>query len=266
MKSLSTERELRLWTSWFWTAFLTLGSPVALAQSPLPQFPQRAEIPEIVSFFAPALFPKLIQDGYQLKAYVCSDEFAEFRNEYGDLYSVDAIFDKAMALSWNNVYEALLLSLVATMDHSKFGVKVPVLGPLIWVPLTSEFDEEFETRVAALPTKIYADSPLGRGGDRDKLQHFFGSAFLAYTFESRESAERIGEFIEWGEDKVIVDGALDERDFRANRHGQEFGLRLLDDKDAMPSAFLRFSIVHQSSESIPVTPANPLPDIDLEKR
>ncbi|MBI5472923.1 MAG: hypothetical protein HY961_11315 [Ignavibacteriae bacterium] len=242
------------------------GNSIALAQSPAPQFPPRDDVPEIVSFFAPVLFPKLIQDGFQLKEYVRSEEFAEFRTRFGDLYAVDAIFDEAMRLSWNNVYEALLISLVATMDHSKFGVKLPVVGALLWVPLTSEFDEEFSQRVAALPRRLYADSPPDGAGDRDKLQHFFGSAFLAYTFESREAAERVGDFIEWGEDKVIVDGALDERDFRSNRHGQEFGMSLLDDDGTMPSQFLKYSVVHRVDDTTPPSSPGTLPATDLEKR
>ncbi len=244
-------------------AILLTGTvPAMFGQVPV--FPDRAEMPELISFFAPVIFPKVIQDGYALKQYVRSEQFREFRSAYGDLFSVDAIFDKAMRLSWNNAYEALLISLFATMDHSKFGVRVPLLGPLIWVPLTSESEEEFRARIAALPRSLYPDSPESGAGDRDKLQHFFGSAFLAYVFESRDAADRIGEFIEWGEDKVIVDGALDERDFRANRHGQDFGLRLLEDRAALPSPFFRF-VIAQSDSHLTIHPV--APDLlDQEKK
>lgn len=226
---------------------LLLAGTAPRLRGQAPVFPERPEIPELISFFAPVVLPKVIQDGYALKHYLRSEEFRLFRATYGDLFSVDAIFDKAMSLSWNNAYQALLISLFATMDHSKFGVNVPLIGPLIWVPLTSEDEQEFRDRIAALPRALYPDSPASGEGDRDKLQHFFGSAFLTYLFESREAAERIGEFIEWGEDKVIVDGALDERDFRANRHGQEFGLQLLENKATLPSPFFRFAIAQQDS-------------------
>lgn len=203
-------------------------------------------IHELVGFFAPFVFPKVVQDGYQLKEYVRSEEFASVRAQTGDVNAVDAIFSEAMRLSWNNEYEALFISFVATMDHNKFGVRLPIVGPVLWVPLTSEFEDEFRVRVNALPKELYDDSRTG--GDRDKLQHFFGSAFLAYVFESGETSHRIGEFIEWGEDKVIVDGVLDERDFRANRQGQEFGLRLLDDSSSLPSKFLRLSVVQNKNQ------------------
>jgi hypothetical protein len=131
------------------------------------------------------------------------------------------------------------------MEHRNFGIRIPVVGPLLWVPLTSEFPEEFHKRVHALPTRLYADTPPDSDGDRDKLQHFFGSAFLSYTFESPGVSERIGEFIEWGEDKFVVEGALDERDNRANRQGQRFGLWLLSDDSVRPSRFLRVPVSYR---------------------
>jgi hypothetical protein len=203
-----------------------------------PVFDPPEEYPLAVNFFAPLFFPKILQDEFRLKEYICSNEFTEFRRVYGDLHAVDAIFDRAMKVSWNNVYEALLLSFVCTIEHRNFGVKLPLIGPLLWVPLTSEFPDEFQHRVRALPSRLFSDTPLGFAGDRDKLQHFFGSAFITYTFESREASQRIGMFVEWGEDKFVVEGSLDERDIRANVQGQEFGSRLLDDASLLPSGFL----------------------------
>jgi hypothetical protein len=112
-----------------------------------------------------------------------------------------------------------------------------VLGPLIWLPLTSEFEDEFQERIDNLPSAIYSDSPP-ETGDSDKLQHFFGSAFLAFVSESRETAQRVGVFVEWGEDRFIVGGAVDERDLRANLQGQMFGLALLEEPRSRPSTFL----------------------------
>ncbi|MDH3251367.1 MAG: hypothetical protein OEM41_01170 [Ignavibacteria bacterium] len=190
-------------------------------------------IPEILRFFAPFLLPKLMQDAYRLKEYIRSDSFARVRAFRGDRAAVDDIFHQSMILSWGNTYEALFLSFVGTMDHRRFGVRLPVLGPLLWFPLTSEFEDEFGARVNALPRLLYDDSP--EEGDRDKLQHFFGSAFITYTFESSESAERIGDFVERGEELFVVDGVLDERDTRANRQGQAFGVKLLRGLPARPS-------------------------------
>ncbi len=223
----------------FGVCFGLFVSGIASGQSPDSSATElSAGCPVAISFFAPLFFPKVLQDEYRLKEYLCSDDFAEFRGAHGDVQAVDELFRHALRLSWNNVYEALLLSFVCTVEHRNFGVKLPVIGSLLWVPLTSEFPEDFARRVMSLPSKLYPDTPKGRAGDRDKLQHFFGSAFLTYTFESSEAADRVGMFIEWGEDKFIVEGSLDERDIRANAEGQCFGERLLSGERVLPSGYI----------------------------
>jgi hypothetical protein len=171
-----------------------------------------------------------------LRNYIRSGEFARLRIERGDCRAVDAIYDEALRVSWNNVYEALLISAAATLDHRRVGVRLPVVGPLLWLPLTSEFADDFKERVAALPSNLYPDTPPE--GDRDKLQHFFGSAFMAYTMEANDSAERVGDFVEYGEELFIVGGVNDERDKRSNTHGRKFGLTLLVDESVEPSQFM----------------------------
>ena len=227
----------------------------------VPHFDAPEDFPVALSFFAPLFFPKILQDEYRLKEFVCSKEFVAFRQTYGDVNAVDAIFHRALRLSWNNVYEALLLSFVGTMEHRNFGVRLPLLGALLWVPLTSEFPDEFHRRVWALPAKLYDDTPPGKFGDRDKLQHFFGSAFITYTMESRDAAQRVGMFVEWGEDEFVVDGSLDQRDIRSNMEGQDFGARLLKDVTAVPSRFLG-SREHTSREEKGCLPGDVVNSID----
>jgi hypothetical protein len=235
-----------------------LWSSAVLCQASPPERPGRInDVSVAVSFFAPLFFPKIIQDGVRLKEYICSDEFADSRRQDGDARAVDAIFDHALTLAWGNIYEALFISFVATMDHRRFGVKLPVVGALLWAPLTSEFPDEFRTRVGALPSRLYVDTPPDVAGDRDKLQHFFGSAFLAYTFESRDVAERFGFFVEWGEDRFIVDGVFDERDFRANMQGEEFGVKLLNDGSVRPSEFLKVNVALKEKTACEVFEAPP---------
>ncbi|HUI64307.1 MAG TPA: hypothetical protein VL126_05680 [Bacteroidota bacterium] len=205
----------------------------ATAQQTLPPIPRRERLPAFVSALSPLIVPKIFADCYRLREYVCSDEIADARRAYGDLYAVDLIFDRAMRLCWNNRGEALLVTAFAVMDHRRFGVRIPLLGAFIWIPLSSEFPEDFRRRIQALPKRLYPDTPPE--GDRDKLQHFFGSAFLTVLAGSREAADRFGLFIEWGEERFIVGGVNDPRDVRANREGQRFAQRLMDDEDARPS-------------------------------
>jgi hypothetical protein len=210
------------------------GSP---GQAPLPPLPPRERAPAVLTFLSPLLVPKVLQGCYRLREYVRSDELSAARAAFGDLYAVDLVFDRAMCLSWDNVYEALLVSAFALMDHHRVGVRLPLIGFVLWFPLTSEFAGEFAARVDSLPSRLYADTPPGREGDRDKLQHFFGSAFLTALSESAEGADRFGLFVEWGEELFIVGGVNDDRDVRANRQGQRFALRLLADHDTRPSQF-----------------------------
>lgn len=186
------------------------------------------------------LLPKVLQDGYLLKEYVGSAEFQDVRHRCGDAAAVDILFRRALRASWNNPYVTLTIVTIAILDHRKFGIVVPVLGPLIWFPLTSEFADEFAVRHAALPSRMFPDTPVG--GDKDKLQHFFGSALLAIVTGSTGAVDRTGEFIEWGEDRFVVEGTVEERDVEANRRGAMFGLRFLEDRSVLPSLYMRTAL------------------------
>jgi hypothetical protein len=214
--------------------------PAALSQVDARTLP--GPLADLASALSLILIPKIFADVTSLRDYIRSEEFAGVRAELGDLHGVDAIFEEASRLCWGNRGEALYVAAMATMDHRRVGVRVPALGPFLWFPLTSEFQDDFGDRVAHLPTALYPDSPPGPAGDRDKLQHFFGSAFLTFLSGSTETADEAGRFVEWGEGAFVVEGLADERDLRADRHGQDFGLRLRFDPFAQPSASLRLVI------------------------
>jgi hypothetical protein len=196
------------------------------------QFDDTAPLSCLFTYFPPFF----IQNGIELKSFIRSETFHQIRERFGDVRAVDAVYIRAMQLTNNNTAIALLLSAVATFDHRIVGLKIPIFN--LFFPLSNESFEEFTQRVNNLPARLYSDTQPIRTGDRDKLQHYFGSAFLTVVCESPQPAERIGDFIEKGEDAFIIDGALDERDRRANRQGQEFGLALLIDHHHVPSEFL----------------------------
>ena len=99
--------------------------------------------------------------------------------------------------------------------------------------LTFEGQAEFDRRVAKLPQRLFADLP--NGDDRDKLQHFFASAWLARALDSRHAADLIGWGIEIGERLLLTGEAEDPRDIRANRLGQLFAELLNSHPAALPS-------------------------------
>jgi hypothetical protein len=197
---------------------------------------------DLASALSVILIPKILADITSLRDYIRTEQFARVRWEHGDVLAVDALFEEAVRLCWGNRGEALYVATMATMDHRRVGVRLPALGPLLWFPLTSEFEDDYRARLDRLPVVLYPDSPPGPTGDRDKLQHFFGSAFLTFLSGSNETSEEAGRFVEWGEEAFIVDGASDDRDLRAGRHGQDFGLRLRSDPFARPSESLRLAV------------------------
>jgi hypothetical protein len=188
-------------------------------------------------FFFTYFPPFFIQNTLELKEFVRSNAFKRLRDVYGDLQAVDAIYIRSMALTKDNSAISLLLAMVACFDHRLVGLKIPVFS--LFFPLTNESEDEFNRRVDNLPVLLYDDTPKSLHGDRDKLQHFFGSAFISNIFESSQPAARVAQFIEFGEEAIIVEGAYDERDLRSNYQGGEFGLALLRNNHRLPSEFLR---------------------------
>ncbi|HLF20549.1 MAG TPA: hypothetical protein VI704_07150, partial [Bacteroidota bacterium] len=83
-------------------------------------------------------------------------------------------------------------------------------------------------------------------GDKDKLQHFFASAYLSYASESQDFTRTTGNLVEWGEANFVVGGADDPRDKRANKQGEAFGRDLLSVKTLLPSDYL--TVTHEETE------------------
>lgn len=179
--------------------------------------------------------PSFLKDEAHLKRYLRDSRFYELRKSYDDTIAVDAIFDRAMLIADGDVKHALLICTFAVMDHRRLGLRVPVFGS-IYLPLTTENDSLFRIRRTHLPKKLLDDNR--RASDKDKLQHFFGSAYVAYVFNSNTIARWIGDLLETGEQGFVLGGRIDTRDKLANEKGREFGLRLLRDARVLPSDIL----------------------------
>ena len=182
-------------------------------------------------------FPEVFRDESALKRYIRDPRFLQLRRIAGDTIAVNMIFMRAMDIADEDISIALLIAALATFDHSRLGIRTAIFGT-IYLPLTLESDNAYRARYAHLPRRILPDSLGGRKNDKDKMQHFFGSAYLTYVFNSKAVARSFGDFIEWGEPRFIVGGDIDDRDKFANRLGQEFGMRLLDGEDVLPSDIL----------------------------
>jgi hypothetical protein len=131
--------------------------------------------------------------------------------------------------------------MMASVEHQNIDIRMPLVGS-VRMPLSFEEDSLFKSRINNLPVRVYPDSPNDAHGDKDKLQHFFGSAYLAYASESPEFARSTGNVVEWGEAQFVVGGADDPRDRRANKQGARFGHDLLSVKTLLPSDYLSLPV------------------------
>ena len=184
-----------------------------------------------------SFLPPFLRDELLLKKYIRDEKFLQLRLHYTDTVAVDAMYLRALAIAEGNIGHALFIAMLATMDHFRLGIKVPLLGTLR-VPLTTETLEEFRIRRSHLPRRVLPDSIGKKRNDKDKLQHFFGSALLAYDENSKQLTTFIGNQMEIIEDAIVVGGENDVRDKLANALGRDFGLRLLNGDDVLPSEVL----------------------------
>ena len=187
------------------------------------------------------LSPQTVLDARRIRAYVRDPRFDQMRQLEGDLRATDAIYLRALAIAGYDIARALVLAVLATLEHRDLPLRVPLAGTLS-LPLTFEGEESFSARVRNLPKELYADSPAGDDGDSDKLQHFFGSAAIAYSTESSDVARTTGDLVEWGEAAVVQGGVDDPRDRRANAQGGMFGHDLVYLKTMLPSDYLRLPV------------------------
>jgi hypothetical protein len=189
----------------------------------------------LLRFFGNAVTPDLVKEARRIRSYIRDPRFGLLVKRCGDMRAVDAIYIKCLQIAEHNVARALFLSLLGTLEHRDLYMKMPLIG-FVKIPLTFEEDSLFNTRFGNLPSRLYPDTP--REGDRDKLQHFFGSAYMAYASESRDVAQITGDLVEWSEAKFVAGGVDDPRDRRANKHGERFGHDLLTVKNLLPSDYL----------------------------
>jgi hypothetical protein len=200
---------------------------------------EKSEGFSIGTFLSDFFTPQIIIDTKNIRQYILDERFQVLRNRCGDLRAIDAIYLKSLKIAHHNIARALFLSLMAVLEHRNVDMKIPIFRSLK-IPLTFEKDSIFSARIQHLPTNVYSDSVTTPEGDRDKLQHFFGSAYLSYVSEAPEFTRTAGNLIEWGEAAFIVGGTDDPRDKRANKQGEKFGQDLLVVTNLLPSDYLTF--------------------------
>jgi hypothetical protein len=191
----------------------------------------------LISLCTDKVQPQLLSDVQTVRAYIRDERFQKLRKQYDDVCAVDFIFLKALQTTGHDIKRALFVSFLAVLEHRVIHMKIP-FHLTIPILLTFESDSSFIARLRHLPNNIYSDSPRGIARDRDKLQHFFGSAYLAYTLEQPAMVQVIGNLLEWAEPGMVAGGENDPRDKRANLQGEQFGRDISIVNTLLPSDYL----------------------------
>ena len=167
--------------------------------------------------------------------YIASDRFLEIRNISGDLTATDSIFLEALQFSNENHSDALLALMFATVPYREVPIQIPLINSIVLYPLISANEETFLKKNENLPRYLFFDTPQNNYGDKDKLAHFFGSAFLSYESSIFDLGKLIGYFVEVFEESFKVQSNVDLRDLDVNDYGRLFGNLLKENNKLLPS-------------------------------
>jgi hypothetical protein len=201
----------------------------------------------ILSFTTFAQQSQLSQTVNYLSEFIASDYFRNLSKKCDDLSLVDTLFDRAVKYRNNDYSEALLSLTFATIPYKKVPIKLPVIGIIVRYPLISADDSIFLIKNKNLPKDLFFDSPGDKFGDKDKLAHFFGSAFLAYNSIIFDLGDLFGYFVEVFEEEFKVQSKIDDRDLMTNKLGYLFGTTLKGNKSVHPAdAFLLRTLIYTS--------------------
>ena len=143
-----------------------------------------------------------------------------------------------MKVTKNNYSEALFALTFAAVPYKFVPIQIPILKFVFNYPLVSANDSVFNLKDRNLPKYLFFDSPSNNYGDKDKVAHFFGSAFLSYSSNFFDLGDLIGYFVEVFEQDFKVQSSIDIRDLQTNALGNIFGLLLKKNKRVLPSSVM----------------------------
>ena len=227
-KSQLRYRDLKVTTT---IALLLLNIQVfAQSDSSLDAARQRSK--HSIVFPISLLVPEGIREGYDMRDYIASTEFGRFDSTHTPEEVMDDVYYTALSYRHGDLSSSLLATMFGVIEHEY--IPVAFFGSELDIPLTSETHARFRQRWSHLPSHIYHTSE----DDRDKLQHFFASAWLKESLGMDWLAKLAGNMVEVVENIFFVGGFEDPRDVHANRDGIHFALEANKHLDAQPSKSL----------------------------
>jgi hypothetical protein len=167
--------------------------------------------------------------------YIASDYFVQLKTTNSDITLVDSIYLRAIKFYNYDYQEALLALTFATIPFQRVPLVVPLLNTRIYYPLIADDDSIAHIKNKNLPKNLFYDSPDDQGGDKDKLAHFFGNAFIGYAENILNLADVFGYFVEAFEEDFKAQSKVDFRDIDVNWYGVLFGDMLEINKKILPS-------------------------------
>lgn len=170
-----------------------------------------------------------------ISEFIASERFIKIRSGCNDLNATDSIFIEAIKFTNGNTSDALLALMLATVPYREVPINIPLLNILVYYPLTSADEETFLKKNKNLPKFLFFDTPQNDYGDKDKLAHFFGSAYLSNESNIFDLGKLIGYFVEAFEESFRVQSSIDIRDLDVNDYGRTFGTLLKENKKILPS-------------------------------
>lgn len=174
-----------------------------------------------------------------LSLFISSDYFASLKNKSTDIDLVDTLYLRSYKYYKNDCSEALLALTFASLPYKEMNLKLPLIPVTLTIPLPAVKEPLFDLKTRNLPSQLFYDSPGNSFGDKDKLPHFFGTAFIEYNFPIFNISKFLGMFVEKFEETFYVQGAMDKRDLYVNRLGAKFGKGLRKNSNLLPSEFLK---------------------------
>ncbi len=176
--------------------------------------------------------PEGIRLGYDMREFIASQEFGTFDSTVSPEAAFNEIYYEAVTMAHGNLTDALLAASFGSFEHEY--IPLDFFGAEVDLPLTSEDHDRFLLRVSHLPAHLYRIPE----DDRDKIQHFFASAWLKSILGMDWLVHLAGEAVEAGESLFVIGDARDPRDVHANADGLRFEMQAEKNLGRPPSASL----------------------------
>ena len=183
-------------------------------------FPQQSSISKTVNY---------------ISDFIASDYFLQLKENNSDLNLVDSVYFRTLKFSNDDIDEALLGLTFAAIPYREVPIVIPLINSTIYYPLISASDSISKLKDQHLPSALFYDSPDNNYGDKDKLAHFFGNAFIGYSGNILDLATVFGYFVEAFEEDFKAQSQVDFRDIDVNWYGVLFGDMLETNKNIFPS-------------------------------